>query len=65
MSMNLDYMIVRKAIDRIKIKLSIREQSNFVLRSYIEPTYIDEALSNEEWIMIVQKDLNQFHKNEI
>jgi len=30
-----------------------------------EPTFVDEALSDDVWIMLMQHELNQFHRNDV
>lgn len=40
---------------------------NYMLRfiSLIEPTSVEEALSNDKWIMAMQGELNQFQRNDV
>ena len=33
--------------------------------SQIEPKTIDEAINDEYWILIMQKELNQFERNQV
>jgi len=35
------------------------------LLSVIEPTIVDEALSDDGWILAMQEELNQFHRNDV
>jgi hypothetical protein len=35
------------------------------LISLIEPTSVDEALSDDGWIIEMQEELNQFQRNEV
>lgn len=35
------------------------------LLSIIEPTFIDEALYNDGWIMVMQGEVNQFQRNDV
>jgi len=35
------------------------------LLSVIEPTTIDEALSDDGWILAMQEELNQFQRNDV
>ena len=35
------------------------------LLSVIEPTTIDEALSDDGWILAMQEELDQFHRNDV
>jgi len=35
------------------------------LLSVIEPATIDEALSNDGWILAMQEELNQFQRNDV
>lgn len=39
-------------------------QSNFIVLSKWGLTFIDEVLSNDRWIVMMHKDLNQFLRNE-
>ena len=31
----------------------------------IEPTFVDEALSDDEWIVVMQEELDQFQTNDV
>jgi len=35
------------------------------LLSVIEPTTVDEALSDDGWILAMQEELNQFQRNDV
>jgi len=35
------------------------------LLSMIEPTFVDEALSDDEWIVVMQEELDQFQTNDV
>jgi len=35
------------------------------LLSVIEPATVDEAISNDGWILAMQEELNQFHRNDV
>ena len=35
------------------------------LLSVIEPTTVDEALSDDGWILALQEELNQFQRNDV
>jgi len=35
------------------------------LLSVIEPTIVDEALSDDGWILAMQEELNQFQRNDV
>ena len=35
------------------------------LLSVIEPTTVDEALSDDGWILAMKKELNQFQRNDV
>ena len=37
----------------------------FGLVSMIEPTYIDEALKYNDWIIAMEEELNQFSRNDV
>jgi len=42
-----------------------QEESMIGLLSVIEPTTVDEALSNDGWILAMQEELNQFQRNDV
>jgi len=35
------------------------------LLSVIEPTTFDKALSDDEWLLVMQDELNQFQRNDV
>jgi len=41
------------------------EESMIGLLSVIEPTTVDEALSDDGWILAMQEELNQFQRNDV
>ena len=43
----------------------MNEESLFGLVSPIKPTSIDEALEDNDWILAMQEELNQFSKNDV
>jgi len=42
-----------------------RQESMIGLLSVIEPATVDEALSNDGWILAMQEELNQFQRNDV
>ena len=60
-------VIIGKKYDPIRTKSSLRnnEESVFGLVSLIEPTLIDEALQDNDWIIAMQEELNQFTRNDV
>jgi len=42
-----------------------QEESMIGLLSVIEPTTVDEALSDDRWILAMQEELNQFQRNDV
>ena len=42
-----------------------QEESMIGLISMIEPTTVDEALSDDGWILAMQEELNQFQRNDV
>jgi len=42
-----------------------QEESMIGLLSVIEPTIVDEALSDDGWILAMQEELNQFQRNDV
>ena len=45
--------------------LHIQEESMIGLLSVIEPATVDEALSDDGWILALQEKLNQFQRNDV
>ena len=41
------------------------EESMIGLLSVIEPTTVDEALSDDGWILAMKEELNQFQRNDV
>jgi len=41
------------------------EESMIGLLSVIEPTTVDEALSDEGWVLAIEEELNQFQRNDV
>jgi len=35
------------------------------LLSVIEPAIVDETLSDDGWILVMQEELNKFHRNDV
>ena len=31
----------------------------------IEPIFVDETLSDDEWIVVIKEELNQFQRNDV
>ena len=60
-------VIIGKKEDPIRTRTSFRnnEESLFGLVSLIEPTSIDKALLDNDWILAMQEELNQFSRNDV
>ena len=60
-------VIIGNKDDPIRTRSSLRniEESLFGLVSLIEPTSIDEALQDNDWIIAMQEELNQFTRNDV
>lgn len=60
-------MIIGKKDDPIRTRSFLRnsEPSLFRMVSLIEPTYVDEALQDNDWIIAMQEELNQFTRNDV
>lgn len=58
--------IIRNKDDPLRT-ISALENDNYILVfiSLIEPTSFNEALSDDGWIMAMEKELNQFHRNDV
>jgi len=49
----------------MKILKFKKEESMMGLLSVIEPATVDEALSDDGWILTMQEELNQFQRNHV
>src|SRR4030066_1714029 len=59
-------LIIGNKNSPMKTRAALRqEQSMLGLISMIEPTSIDEALSDDGWIVAMQEELNQFQRNDV
>ena len=59
-----DQILSDKA-DRVRTMSAFRDQANYVFVSEIEPKNIEEALADNDWIMAVEEELNQFTRNDV
>ena len=60
-----ELMIGNKEIPRRTRSYLRQEESLMGLLSVIEPTTVDEAFSDDGWILAMQEELNQFQRNEV
>jgi len=60
-----DQIIGNKESPRRTRSYFIQEESMVGLLSVIEPTIVDEALSDDGWMVAMQEELNQFHRNDV
>jgi len=60
-----DQIIGNKESPRRTRSYFIPEESMIGLLSVIEPTTVDEALSDDGWILAMQEELNQFQRNDV
>lgn len=56
-------LIIRDVKDPLRTRSPFKEQLTLRLISLIEPNSIDEASSNDGWIVAMQEKLNQFKRN--
>ena len=56
--------IIGEPSNKVQKRSSLRNISNLVFLSQTEPKNINEALKDEFWIQAMQKELNQFTRNE-
>ncbi|GKE93965.1 hypothetical protein Tco_1578820 [Tanacetum coccineum] len=53
-------------LNQITLRPQAQNQSNFFcFISTIEPKYVNEALTDESWIITMQEELNQFVTNDV
>jgi hypothetical protein len=60
-----DQIIGNKEIPRRTRSYFRQEESMIGLLSVIEPATVDEALSDDGWILAMQEELNQFQRNDV
>jgi len=46
-------------------RFSFKLNTNLVLISQIKPKNVQEVLNDDEWVKVMQDELNQFKKNEV
>ena len=51
--------------DRVKTRSAFRDPANYVFVSEIEPKNIEEALVDDDWIVAMEEELNQFTRNDV
>ena len=59
-----DHILGDKA-DRVRTRSAFRDQANYAFVSEIEPKNIEEALSDDDWIVAMEEELNQFTRNDV
>jgi len=57
------YLVLTEA--KKSTNLLTHQESMIGLLSVIEPTTVDEALSDDGWILAMQEELNQFQRNDV
>ena len=55
----------KDAPDRTRSSFKPSEETLLGLVSLIEPTSINEALQDNDWILAMQEELNQFTRNDV
>lgn len=59
-------LIIRNKYDPLRIRLTFRNDNCMLgFISLIEPTSVDEALSDNGWIATMQEELNLFKRNDV
>ena len=51
--------------DRVRTRSAFRDQVTYAFVSEIEPKNIEEALVDNDWIMAMEEELNQFTRNDV
>ena len=51
--------------DRVRIRSAFRDQATYAFVLEIEPKNIEEALADDDWIMAMEEELNQFTRNDV
>ncbi|RDY06938.1 hypothetical protein CR513_09011, partial [Mucuna pruriens] len=51
--------------DRVKTRSTFKDQAQMTLLSEFEPKNVEEALLDDKWILAMQKELDQFQKNDV
>ena len=58
--------VIGDVYDKIKTRRSLQNVcAHYAFLSYIEPKKIDEAIGDENWILAMQEELNQFKRNNV
>ena len=58
-------MIIGDKTQGLRTRSSLRDVATYGLVSEIEPKTIDEALSDNDWILAMEEELNQFTRNDV
>ena len=58
-------LIIGDKGDGVRTRSRFKDQANTALVSEIEPRSVDEALSDDGWIVAMQEELKQFTRNEV
>ena len=58
--------IISNSSIRVRTRSSLRNIcSNFAFISQIEPKNLNDAIVNENWVIAMQEEINQFERNEV
>ena len=58
-------MIIGDKTQGVRTRSSLRDVVTYGMVSEIEPKTIDEALSDNDWILAMEEELNQFTRNDV
>ena len=58
-------LIIGDKTQGVRTRSSLRDVATYGLVSEIEPKIIDEALSDNDWILAIEEELNQFTRNDV
>jgi len=57
--------IIGDPVDHVQTRSSLRAQGHTALISKMEHKHIDEAMQDDNWVKAMEKELDQFRKNDV
>ena len=57
--------IIGDPADYVQTGLSLRTQGHIALISKMEPKHIDDAMQDDNWVKVMQEEVDQFQKNNV
>ena len=57
--------IIGDPVDHVQTRLSLKTQGYTALISGMETKHIDEEMQDDNWVKVMQEELDQFQKNDV